>query len=87
MILSTDTQAQQTASRRPRRPGFVRLGAYGVGVALAVALGALSFADQSTYGAGDRPVSAYARQTPAVRGQTLAAYVAADQDNRLTGRP
>ena len=83
MTLSTDTQTQHPASRRPGRRGSARLEAYGVGVALAVALGVLAVNGQLTYGPGDQPASAFARPTPALHGQTLAAYVAEHQSVRL----
>ena len=83
MTLSTDTRTQHPATRRSRRPASLRLQAYGVGIALAAALGALAFAGQSTYGPGDGPISAYARPTPALHGQTLSVYIATHQTSRL----
>ncbi len=83
MTLTTDTRTPQSATRRSRRLTPARIGAYGAGVALAVALGALALNAPSTYGQADERGSAYARPTQALQGQSLAAYISRHQADRL----
>ena len=83
MTLTTDTQRPQSATRRERRLPPARIAAYGAGVALAVALGALALNAPSTYGQADEPDSAYARPTQSLQGQSLAAYISGHQADRL----
>jgi hypothetical protein len=80
---STRTHTQHRDTRPPRRPGSVRLQALGVGVALAVALGAMALSGQSTYESEDGDHTTYARPTAALHGQPLAVYLAAHQSGRL----
>jgi len=87
MTISTDTQMSEQATRRSPRPGSARLEAIVVGVALAAALGVLALVGHSTYGSGHDGDSAYARPTPALHGQSLAAYIAAHQAGRLPRQP
>jgi hypothetical protein len=86
MTLSTDTQTPtqatgQTQHRRTAERG--RLVAYGAGLALVAALGALWAVGDSSYGTDDGPSSTYARPLEALNGQSLAAYLAAHQADRL----
>ena len=82
MKLSTDTQMQHPASGRSRRPASRRFEMYGVGIALAAALGAPALAGQSTYGHGDGSLSAYARNTTVLYGQAV--DIGTHQTSRMT---
>ena len=84
MTLSTQTPTQNSIVGRPRRRGSRLFAMLGLGIAAIAGLGALALTSQSTYGPVDAPISAYARPTPALHGQTLAVYVAAHETSRLT---
>ena len=77
MTLSTQTPTQNSIVGRPRRRGSRLFAMLGLGIAAVAGLGTWALTSQSTYGPVDTPVSAYARPTPALHGQTLAVYVAA----------
>jgi hypothetical protein len=66
-----------------RRAAPELLKTYGIGIALVAGLGTLALTGRSTYEPTDVGTSAYARPTPALDGQSLAAYIAAHEVTRL----
>jgi hypothetical protein len=77
---------QKPLHRRPA-PDYITAG---VGIALAVGLGAIMLTSPATYGSSTGGygatvsiASAYARPTPALDGETLAVYIAEHQSSRL----
>ena len=63
-----------------------RIGGYAAGLLLVTGVGALIASDPSAYHADDGGGSEYTRPTPALGGETLAAYVADHQEARLARR-
>jgi hypothetical protein len=90
MTISTDTRTQTPSGRIPRRRRSRHLERYGVGLALAAAVGAIAlvgqFDDEPRDVSGGSPTSAFARPTAALGGRSLAAYVAGHQSDRLERR-
>jgi hypothetical protein len=83
------TPGSPTGPRRPdgsRRVSARRLGGYAAGLLLVTAAGTLIVSGPSAYEADDGGGSAYTRPTPALGGETLAAYVADHQEARLARR-
>jgi hypothetical protein len=93
MTVSTQSTTRIPTPGSPTGPGsrdgsrwvrVRRLGGYAAGLLLVAGAGALVLSGPSAYEADDGGGSAYTRPTPALGGQTLAAYVADHQDARLS---